>query len=265
MAEQWPQCDGAILLKQRAQSGPRQLLQSFIAPLAHLLDLIRARKLKPQEVPAGQITEAFGAQLEISPSIDLVDIGEFAAIAAHLLLFKSRELAPFLSGNEEEPPVPHASRGPGELSAFDQTVQSLARRHAAVLESFARAEYAEPPRREVELLPINPVRLASAFDVQMTVATEQGIRTIPPPIFLRLEMATRMLRQSLLKLRRLSLVAMIREDKLDRAATVVYFLAVLDLARTGTVEVWQKSAFADILLFNRRSASGDPDEELEAG
>jgi segregation and condensation protein A len=69
-------------------------LSDFEGPLGLLLYLIRKNEVNIYDFPIGSITEQYIDYLRIDGAIDLEDACEFYAMAATLLLIKSRELLP---------------------------------------------------------------------------------------------------------------------------------------------------------------------------
>jgi chromatin segregation and condensation protein Rec8/ScpA/Scc1 (kleisin family) len=194
--------------------------------------------------------------------VDIEGVGEFAAIAASLALAKSQQLTPWLELVLPESDVEFdgADDVRPSICTFDEVVQTLARRLAGQLESVPRAAYVEALPKDIVAVPLASALLAQALDAQLTAESARGGSRVPPPIFLRIEMATRALRQSLRRLSEVSFMAEIRERRLDRRAAVVYFLALLDLARTGSIQIRQAHPFQDIVLL-----PGEVSVKREAG
>lgn len=65
---------------------------------------------------------------------------------------------------------------------------------------------------------------------------------------MRIERATQTIQESIRRLQCLSFAALIKEKRLDSRDSVIYFLAILDLANEKHVEVLQDRPFADIIL-----------------
>ncbi len=66
----------------------------FDGPLDLLLTLIKEKEIDIYDIPIGEITEQYLEYLDYAVSIDLENITEFYAMAATLLLIKSRMLLP---------------------------------------------------------------------------------------------------------------------------------------------------------------------------
>ena len=77
-------------------------LNDFEGPLDLLLFLIKKNEVNIYDIPVAQITEQFLDYLTVVSELDLDEISEFHAMAATLLLIKSRMLLPVELGSEEE-------------------------------------------------------------------------------------------------------------------------------------------------------------------
>ena len=69
-------------------------INQFEGPLDLLLFLIKKNEINIYDIPIAQITEQYLDYLASSPEMDLEEVSEFHAMAATLLLIKSRTLLP---------------------------------------------------------------------------------------------------------------------------------------------------------------------------
>ncbi len=74
----------------------------FQGPLDLLLTLIEERKLEVTQVSLAEITDAYVAHIQSSQMISLAHMADFLAVAAKLILIKSRALLPLLQLEEDE-------------------------------------------------------------------------------------------------------------------------------------------------------------------
>ncbi len=76
----------------------------YEGPLDLLLDLIEKRKLLINDISLAQVTDEFLSRIQAHEEMPVGDTAEFVALAATLLLIKSRSLLPLLevSGEEEQ-------------------------------------------------------------------------------------------------------------------------------------------------------------------
>jgi segregation and condensation protein A len=85
------------------KSGGRNFkLREFEGPLDLLLFLIKKNEINIYDIPIAQITEQYLEYLVSAPELDLDEISDFHAIAATLLLIKSRMLLPVETEFEDE-------------------------------------------------------------------------------------------------------------------------------------------------------------------
>jgi len=77
-------------------------LEQFEGPLDLLLFLIRRSEINIYDIPIHEITEQYLQALEYATKIDLENVTEFYALAATLLLIKSRLLLPTQYEDDEE-------------------------------------------------------------------------------------------------------------------------------------------------------------------
>jgi segregation and condensation protein A len=81
-------------------------LNEFEGPLDLLLFLIKKNEINIYDIPVAQITEQYLEYLSYAEELDLDDVTEFHAMAAHLLYIKSRTLLPVdldLDDDAEDP------------------------------------------------------------------------------------------------------------------------------------------------------------------
>ena len=102
-------------------------LPVFEGPLQLLLSLIESRKLDVLTVPLADVADAYVEHLARHP-VDATNLSEFVAIAAQLILLKSRRMLP-------AEPLPQAADGadePDEDELRRRLVEYRALRDAAV-------------------------------------------------------------------------------------------------------------------------------------
>jgi segregation and condensation protein A len=87
-------------------SGRSFRVNQFEGPLDLLLFLIKKNEVNIYDIPIAQITEQYLDYLASAPELDLEEVSEFHAMAATLLLLKSRMLLPVEVdlGDEDEDP-----------------------------------------------------------------------------------------------------------------------------------------------------------------
>ena len=91
----------------RARPSPasRCELPVFSGPLAVLLHLIESRQLDVLTVPLAELADAYVAHLAEHP-VDPAQLAEFVAVAAQLILLKSRSMLPGEVARRQPPTAP---------------------------------------------------------------------------------------------------------------------------------------------------------------
>jgi segregation and condensation protein A len=227
--------------------------------LVHLIEFLRARFIRPEEVPVGALALSFRSYVKSEQTLDVNDVAEFAVLTSQLALLKSRTLLPVLEWEEEDLASSFGADVDRDatIEPYLPAIDLLSARLDRSCETFSRLEHTLPPQREVTAMPIPVQRLSVAFKNQVQEAINRHVARVTPPSFIRVEVAARSLRLSLKRVAMVSLIRLIRETRLDRRAIVVYFLAVLEVARDGYIGVHQEGPFKDIVLEKRDRPHAD--------
>lgn len=219
---------------------------TFEGPLDALLDLIEERKLSISDVSLAQVTDAYIAYVGNLPELPLGETAQFILIASTLLLIKSRSLLPALELSEEE----------------RESVQELERRLAryAVIRravKLLRKEWGRAPL----LLPLRapmpePIFVPGKISLQeIASAALRMVRMLPKPEemakaavapALLLEDVIHDLKDRLSSALRASFRELTRTR--DKHEVIVFFLAMLELVRSGSISATQKELFSDITI-----------------
>ncbi len=220
--------------------------EAFHGPLEALLDLIDARKLSITEVSLADVTDSYLAYIEKLPEMPLGETAQFILVASTLLLIKSRTLLPTLTLTEEE------------RESVDELERRLARyaivRRAAraLRKQWGTAPYHFPKRAPIRTPIFNPAEAtiaAAAAMLKRLIAllpkTETLVEAAIAPI-LALEDVIMHLKSRLATAfkTRFSELTMTK----DRHEVIVYFLAMLELVRSGSASVTQDKLFDDITI-----------------
>lgn len=219
---------------------------AFEGPLEALLNLIEERKLSVSDVSLAEVADAYLSYVEKLPELPLGETAQFVLVASTLLLIKSRSLLPTLElAQEERESVEELERRLARYAlvrkaakalraSWDARPLLLAKRAPARQRIFAPAEagadtLARAARRLLALLP-KPEALAQA---------------VIAPV-LALEDAVSRVRDRLARAMRARFSELARSG--DRHERIVYFLAILELVRSGSASVTQERLFDDITL-----------------
>jgi segregation and condensation protein A len=229
---------------------PNIQLEAFEGPLDLLLSLVERRRLPIAELSLVAVADQYLAQVRALPRIDPDALSEFLAIAARLLLLKSRSLLPAI----EPPPQPGEEESDGaELvrrleayKAFRLLAEELGRLDAAGLASYAGGS--RPGEAVPELLPLQPI--PPGLLLTLYQAIEQ--RLAEPPVETDDTRPRATVAERLVLLReRFQAASQIRWQDVCGTTVdeiVATLLAVLELLRRGEVAVTQPDLFGPITL-----------------
>ncbi len=221
----------------------------LLQPLENLLNLVRTHLFPAGDLPMAAIATALSYYVKMDPEISVNHTGELASLSAQLALMKSRELLPNLDSSDdlELSPETDDQQSMQSLIRYQPLIETLAFSLDSGRESFTRHDQASTIERPISHQPLPPGSIAAAYSRQIVERARRSAQ-ISPPMFLRLEAATTALNRSLRRLRQVSLRDIIFGARLDRRSAVVYFLAVLELARQDQARVVQDAPFDDILI-----------------
>ena len=227
---------------------------AFSGPLEALVNLIEERKLSVSQVSLAEVTDAYLAYVEKLPQLPLGETAQFVLVASTLLLIKSRTLLPTLSLTEEE------------RESVEELQRRLAR-YALIRKAarFLRKEWGRQPLLFAKRAPEGPP-VFSPSEVSLSAiadAARRLVHILPKPEALAKVVVAPMLalEDVITHLKdRLSTAFKARFSELtrsrDKHETIVYFLATLELVRSGSISVTQEKLFADITL--ETEAAGVP-------
>ncbi|MCC7372093.1 MAG: segregation/condensation protein A [Chloroflexi bacterium] len=235
----------------RRPAPPVLQLGEFSGPLDLLLTLVERRRLPIAELSLVAVADQYLAQVRSLNEVDPDLLSEFLAIAARLLLLKSRSLLPAI-----EPPAPpelaeetdgaELVRRLEAYRSFRALAEALGRLDAAGLSSYGHgAHKLDLPPESVALQAIAPEILRSlylAIEKRRNPGTADE-ETIRP----RISVAERLflLRGLLTTEKRINWQAVCGETVDEIVATL---LAVLELVRRGEIVIVQSALFGPITL-----------------
>jgi segregation and condensation protein A len=221
-------------------------LPGFEGPVEALQPMVSARQLPLEELPLASIPAQFLAQTGSSTHFDLDLAGEVMSAVSRLMLMKSMHLlaTPHLDEEEE-----HSVRVPGtELPSLRAAAARLSERQDR--HAFASAGRMGLVPRTIEP---RPARLLADSWAHIRDREERGVAHAVVPPFVRLEVAVRRIMHRIQAGRRSLLSNVIGSG--SRRDAVMYFLAMLELVRTGRARAEQSATFAEIVI--ERAHTGD--------
>lgn len=221
----------------------------YEGPLEVLLDLIEKRKLLVNELSLSQVTDDYIAHVRTSDDFPMEDAANFIAVAATLLLIKSRSLLPDLElSGEEEGDVEDLKRRLEVYEKARDAARTLGRLFGRAVMVEAGERKPEPifaPSRDLDL-----ARLSTALEE--VLAAREAQEKLPearvrPLVSIEEMMDT--LRERVQRTLTMSFGEFTGSAK-EKVEVIVSFLALLELVKQGAVEAEQQGAFRDIRISN---------------
>ncbi len=223
------------------------ILETFEGPLDLLLYLIRKQKFDIVELPVLQVTKQYMEYVEVMADIKLELAGEYLLMAAMLAEIKSRLLLPKHEGAEEDEGDPRAEliRRLKEYELIKKAAEALDNAPRMQRDyHLAQAGTSDEVQPIKHLPQVSLQELALAFAGVMQRAKAFEHHQIEKEVLSTRE------RMSML-LQRLTHDTYMRFDELisadeGKAGVVVSFIAMLELAKEGLVQIEQAQPYANI-------------------
>jgi segregation and condensation protein A len=269
-----------VLAGGRPDAATRVKLHEFDGPLGLLLALIEARQMDVLTVPLGALAEAYLDALATLESDRLGNASGFVAVAAQLILIKSRAILPRPPQTAAVPlddePDPEEElrarlieyrryRDAGAVLGARPEDSRLYRRDVEVAARAGKAG-ARPPERP----PLPPLVLVRALD--------RLARVVPPPApvaelvarTVTLAERTAIIRAALAQADYVVLQELL-EGVRDRVVVAVTFLALLELTKRREITIEQAEPWGPIIARKVTTQAGEAsadygeiDESLES-
>jgi segregation and condensation protein A len=225
-------------------------LDAFEGPFDLLLTLLLKEELEPREVDIAAIVLSFLEHATARGELDLEACGEFLVLVSALLELKARGLFPDEAADlgelEPEEAAEELARRLAEYRRVKEAAAWLLERLGAEQDRWFRLGPAPlAPRGERRLSPQDPAALAAAIRVL----------AVPPPNVSLAHMALRFppvsqflerFRAVLARRSRFDFEAEVGD--LTRVEQAVAFLALLELRKSGEIELSQAAPFAPIRI-----------------
>jgi segregation and condensation protein A len=219
-------------------------LDAFSGPLDLLLHLLREEQLEIADIPIARIADQF---LQAIHELGLNQAADYLDMASRLVRLKAQMLLPRRTEDDGwEDPRAELVRRLLEYQQIREIAVWLGRSAERRAEQYARGYLPPPPE-----LPPPPLTLDL---LEMLQAVERVIAAIPSPVLHRVvarpldvESATRRIEQLLLEQEQFGWL-----DALGPRPTIVdvlsTLLALLELAKRGTLRLVQSAAFAPMVI-----------------
>jgi segregation and condensation protein A len=237
-------------------------LEVFSGPLDLLLHLIEQQQLDITAISLARVTDQYLAYLEMVHERRADDLAEFVAIAARLLLIKSRALLPQppTAEGQEEDVGDDLVRQLREYRRFRQAASLLRERDEAAFHMYLRTV---PTAKVLNLEPRLDLGETSLGDMiealrallQEEVEAEDAFAVEPYEVTIdqRIELIEGLLRQR----DRIQFQELLGEHS-SRLEVIVTLLAVLELIRSRSVAVAQPHLFGPISITVNHSGDVHP-------
>lgn len=224
-------------------------IAQFEGPLDLLLKLIEEQKLEIKEISLAAVTEHFLRYLHAQTTLSPQELVDWLAIAAKLLVIKSKALLPALAlPEEEQEEAINLTWQLYQYKRFKEAAKALRKLEARNLQSWGRhTAFVE----KVSFYPDSSLTLSVLRDAMRFLAkTLEEIISLPKKILEevvtiseKIEHLQNIIREKVeLKLR----------DLLSKAKSkteiIVTFLALLELVKQKILSADQKAMFSDIVI-----------------
>ena len=219
---------------------------NFQGPLEALLDMIEARKMSISEVSLADVTDSFLAYVEKLPQLPLGETAQFILVASTLLLIKSRALLPSLElSPDERESVQELERRLARLRLIRTASKLLGKEWGKAPLILAK----RAPLREAVFTPSDASQATILSSMQRLVSIlpkpEAMAQAAVAPV-LALEQVILQVKERLTHAFRAKFSELTKSS--SRNEVIVYFLAMLELVRSGSASVSQDKLYEDITI-----------------
>ena len=220
----------------------------YEGPLDALLDLIERRKLLINDISLSQVTDDYIKHVGGLPELPLGQTAEFVALAATLLLIKSRSLLPMLELSEGE-------RSDIETLKMRLALHQIFRRAAGELRKIAGITPMRAREAEEEAVVFAPDHATNLAELQS--ALHRVIAAFPMAVrlpqahvskIISLEEMIARLSERITRAASLSFQEFSGAGVAEKTDVIVSFLALLELVKQGIIRATQHEDFGDITL-----------------
>ena len=217
----------------------------YEGPLEVLLELIEKRKLLINDISLASVTDEYIARVNSMPHLPVGETAEFIALAATLLLIKSRSLLPNLELSDDE------SRDIKELE-YRLALYQIIKEVSAGLGRTEEAYLYEGTPRELETLfiPDPTVTSGSLRAAAQTLIDGFPATLVLPKVEVKKIISLEEMIDKLAARITSAFKMSFREfaGKKERGEVIVGFLALLELVKQGIIKAEQEARYGDITL-----------------
>lgn len=223
-------------------------LGDFAGPLDLLLFLIKQEQANIFDIPIARITDEYLKYLRLMKSLDIALAADFLVMAATLIEIKSKMLLPKEVTEESEEEL----EDPREVLVRQLLEHQKFKNAAQMLHERATLEQAIFTRGRIEADENNSEINAGIFDLLQAFQKILARRNEEIKLEIEREEITlaemlKTLKKRIFEQKELSLSKFFGEMRSKREL-VIAFIAVLEIVRTESVKLVQKTTFGDIMI-----------------
>lgn len=230
--------------------------ETFEGPLELLLELVEKRKFLINDISLASVTDEYMAHVSRMQEMSLPDTANFVALAATLLLIKSKSLLPVLELTEEEESSIEELE---ERLRCYQIYRDAAASVAALFGERVMHERGYMPASKPVFKPDQFCSPDALYEGMRAVLSELPMKTEKPKVQVKkvisLEEMIDSLHRRIEKQMKLSFSDLMKGNT-EKHAYIVGFLAVLESVKQGSVLVTQLNRFEEIEI--ERASAGLP-------
>ncbi len=253
-------------MRQRVVSTYRVTLEVFEGPLDLLLRLIEREELDISKVSLAMVADQYLAHIALLKELSAANLADFLAIAARLLLIKSRALLPQAEdeeGDEEEEEDLGAEleRQLLEYKRFKEAAGKLRDIESAGLRAYPRVASLPEMERKLQAGEVSLMELLEAFKRAL-----EAHPALPPvdgvvaPVVVHIADCIQTIVTMVQRHPRVHFSALMQRAR-SRLEVVVMLLAVLEMMKQQRLRAIQEQLFGEIYLEAR---APDPNAEISA-
>lgn len=227
---------------------------AYEGPFELLLDLIEKRKFLVNDISLAAVTDEFIEHVRSQAEFPMEDATNFIAVAATLLLIKSKSLIPDLElSEEEEEGIADLER---RLALYEKT-REAARELAKI---FGRQVMLPAGVKEADPIfaPSRDMTVTMLADVlAVALRTLEKVEELPEAR-VKTTVTIEQMMDSLVARVQKALTLSFKEfagDKAGKVEVIVSFLAMLELVKQGAIDAAQGAAFGEIQMTNISTAT----------
>lgn len=223
-------------------------LEVFEGPLDLLLHLIKINEVEISDIPIATITDQYLEYLDLMRALDINVAGDFLVMASTLMHIKSKMLLPKQEDDlaEIEDPREEIVRSLTEYMQLKDAANELTSRDVLYRDVFKRGIEIKRGEEDIATTKVTLYDLMDAF--------KKVIRKKHPGIVLRFSAESWSVKKKMIEIIRILkekknlLLGDLFSTMESVSEMIATFLALLELVRTGFVNVFQEKESSDIML-----------------